>query len=127
MNIELEYEGSKKQLDDYEEFKGFIMLLNGDILDSYSNNSVCYTVNGPISPDGALKVNVKEKPEDGAEDDAFSTEFFILPDGHVMYEKRNVGFITYGGVQMLTISAKTRAAFITEDAYDFGAAAAFMG
>lgn len=123
--IELEYEGRKKQLDDYEEFKDFIMLLNGDILDSFTNKSSCFTVNEPVLPEGALKVSVHTKP-DRAEEDAFSTEFFILPDGRIMQEKREIWFNTYFGMQTLTIMAKTRLVFVTEEAYDFGAAAAFM-
>ncbi len=124
--IELEYDGRKKQLDDYEEFKAFIMLLNGDILDSFTNKSACFTVNWPVSPEGALKVSVHEKPKDGADEETFSTEFFVLPDGRVMQEKREIGFNTYFGMQTLSILAKARMVFVTEDEYAFDELISFM-
>ena len=122
VDIELEYGGGSKVLEDYEDFKSFVMLLSGDILDQYTNVSSCYTVNEPVSPEGALKVRVTDK-----EDGGVRAEFFVLPDGRVMTEKRETYFTTYLGNQKLTLRAKTRVVFITEDTYPFDELTAFMG
>ncbi len=124
--IELEYNGIKKTLDDYEQFRSFILLFGEDPAHCLSAVCSCADISEPVSPDGALKVSVCNKPDADPSEDDRTAEFYVLPDGRVLSEKYDFSACTYFGTVVCYFTAKTRMTYTTETAYPFDEMTAFV-